>query len=378
MTEVFYVYIHRRGTSDGTVFYVGKGKGKRAWNFTQRSKLWKRVNEKHGTFVQIVATGLEEAASLQKEIELIQWYGRIDMKTGTLVNHTDGGEGTTGHVHTEEYKRNASSRTTGLRSPWHDPKIYTFLNIHSSVKEICKRVEMKQRHPSVHVDSLFSGMRESKGWVVEDIISDDDLFLVKNGCNDRTIWTFYNVDTEETIKSYQAIFRKDNPDVIIESLMSGFPSKRWVVVELVDALTIERIRNNYCGDYSLVADTKEYEFYNMKTAEVFKGTRHAFHKTFNVRLRELFNNKPRGVQEKGWCFLENKDEAMKTTGIDFNVYTFVHKDGQTFTGTRVEFKKEHGFSIKPIFGNTTKSQINGWRRVIDVELLTCNSTEIVL
>ena len=42
----------------------------------------------------------EEA--IEKEKEFVKLYGRIDNKTGILVNMTDGGEGTLGVIHSEE------------------------------------------------------------------------------------------------------------------------------------------------------------------------------------------------------------------------------------------------------------------------------------
>jgi hypothetical protein len=44
-------------------------------------------------------------------------YGRIDKKTGTLANLTDGGEGTIGAVRSEEYRKNVSKSLTGKKIP---------------------------------------------------------------------------------------------------------------------------------------------------------------------------------------------------------------------------------------------------------------------
>ena len=41
MKNDFYVYIHKR-QSDGIVFYVGKGRGKRAYYFHERNDHWKK------------------------------------------------------------------------------------------------------------------------------------------------------------------------------------------------------------------------------------------------------------------------------------------------------------------------------------------------
>ena len=96
MESIFYVYEHL--TANGEVFYVGKGSKDRAWNTDSRSKFWTRVYKKHGRTVRIVEDGMTEAAAFALEIELIAFYGRRDEGTGTLVNLTSGGEGSSGLI----------------------------------------------------------------------------------------------------------------------------------------------------------------------------------------------------------------------------------------------------------------------------------------
>lgn len=93
-----YVYVHLRA-SDNSVFYVGKGRGKRAWVSGRRSSYWKRTVAKHGLVVQIIAAGLNEPCAFSIECMVIAKYGRTN-----LVNLTDGGEGTAGHVVTDAAK----------------------------------------------------------------------------------------------------------------------------------------------------------------------------------------------------------------------------------------------------------------------------------
>ena len=92
----FYVYVHRK-VSNGEVFYVGKGKLDRAWNKVARSRYWKAIASKHGFSVEIIQDGMQEWWAFELEIELIQKYGREN-----LCNLTDGGDGSSGHFHSEE------------------------------------------------------------------------------------------------------------------------------------------------------------------------------------------------------------------------------------------------------------------------------------
>lgn len=84
----FYVYIHRRKT-DNKIYYVGKGSGSRAWNFSNRNKFWHNVHNKHGTLVEIVFDNLSEDESLQVEIDTILEFKYFGFN---LVNQSSGGE----------------------------------------------------------------------------------------------------------------------------------------------------------------------------------------------------------------------------------------------------------------------------------------------
>ena len=84
----FYVYLHKRAT-DGSVFYVGKGTGRRSTEFNKsRSAHWKNIASKNGVVVELYATGLQEWYALELEIQIIAYYGRDN-----LCNMTDGGDG---------------------------------------------------------------------------------------------------------------------------------------------------------------------------------------------------------------------------------------------------------------------------------------------
>jgi hypothetical protein len=95
----FYVYLYMR--DDGTPYYVGKGKGKRAWNRTARA-VSPPVNDEK---IKIVAHRLSEFEAFLLEVKLVERYGRIDLGTGILRNGTRGGEGSAGHVPTKERRQ---------------------------------------------------------------------------------------------------------------------------------------------------------------------------------------------------------------------------------------------------------------------------------
>lgn len=102
-----YVYIHRRA-SDGTVFYVGKGKGRRAWSSHSRSRYWRFVAKKHGFNPTILRNEMPEHCALSLERAVITAIGK-----DKLTNATDGGGGITGWRHSDEAKRKISEASKG-------------------------------------------------------------------------------------------------------------------------------------------------------------------------------------------------------------------------------------------------------------------------
>ena len=91
------LYIHRKKTNN-EIFYVGIGSPNRAFNLHEqaRSSFWKRTVDKYGVIVEVLETGLTKEEAVRKEIALIRKIGRRDLDEGTLVNHTDGGDGVSG------------------------------------------------------------------------------------------------------------------------------------------------------------------------------------------------------------------------------------------------------------------------------------------
>ena len=99
---IYYVYLHKRNDTN-CVFYVGKGKNKRAWSKGSRNKHWKHITEKHGYSIEIIKSNLTESQAFEEEIITINTYG-----ISNLVNMTIGGNTSTGYVHTEATRQKQS------------------------------------------------------------------------------------------------------------------------------------------------------------------------------------------------------------------------------------------------------------------------------
>lgn len=63
---LFYTYLHRRA-SDNLPFYIGKGKGDRAYRTNHRNPYWHRTVRKHGLTVEVLAHWLTEAEAFEHE-----------------------------------------------------------------------------------------------------------------------------------------------------------------------------------------------------------------------------------------------------------------------------------------------------------------------
>jgi hypothetical protein len=138
---MFYVYALTDPRNSDRFFYIGKGTKSRAQHHLRRSTNSEN-NSKQATVKAIRNDGFEpgviklfenltEQEALDKEIELIALYGRKDLGLGHLTNLTNGGEGTSGHKHTEETKKkmreavrpNKGKKLRTPRTPEHTAKV---------------------------------------------------------------------------------------------------------------------------------------------------------------------------------------------------------------------------------------------------------------
>ena len=153
-------------------FYIGKGKGNRAQHHLMNCSLSSK-SHKNNKIKAIKFAGLEpiilikkrnltEKQALNTEVSLIDKIGRSNLKTGPLTNLTDGGEGTSGKITTDECKAKLSAAAKAkpkeywlaqrqLRNPVPTKKEKarrkTFSKIRSGIKQseelIAKRVEAR-------------------------------------------------------------------------------------------------------------------------------------------------------------------------------------------------------------------------------------------
>ena len=114
---MFYSYFWLR--ENGTPYYVGKGKGKRAF-LTNKHSVKRPLDDSY----VLVQNYESEEEAFEAEKFFISFYGRADLGTGCLRNYTDGGEGISGLVRSDEHARKISDAKKGIQPKWINPKGY--------------------------------------------------------------------------------------------------------------------------------------------------------------------------------------------------------------------------------------------------------------
>ena len=147
----FYTYAYLR--TDGTPYYIGKGKKDRAWQdhrYKSRDSTYMMgVYTPENNRIVIMESMLTEIGAFALERRYIRWYGRKDNKTGILHNRTDGGDGVYGYVATEKTREKLSKANTGKKQ---------------SSEEIERKIQRQkgQKHTSERTEKRADAMRGRK------------------------------------------------------------------------------------------------------------------------------------------------------------------------------------------------------------------------
>ena len=97
----YYTYAYLR--EDKTPYYIGKGKGLRIYSTNRRIK-----PPKDKSRIIYLKQNLTEKEAFRHEIYMIAVFGRKDLGTGILINMTNGGDGPSGRIVSEETRRKLS------------------------------------------------------------------------------------------------------------------------------------------------------------------------------------------------------------------------------------------------------------------------------
>lgn len=128
MGSNFYVYVYKdpislipfyvgKGTASRMMFHIGAARQKRKGKTELACIRYCRKLLKSGLepIIEKIIDNIDEQEAFNLEVHYIKLYGRIDNKSGTLLNNTDGGEGSSGLIqskdHIEKRVRKLKGRT---------------------------------------------------------------------------------------------------------------------------------------------------------------------------------------------------------------------------------------------------------------------------
>lgn len=174
----FYVYQYR-DPRNNEVIYIGKGQGGRAYhhltrchNPILRGKIQHIREQNLEPIIEFVLENATEEYAHFIEETFIAAYGRINLGTGTLCNFTDGGEGTSGMIISEEHRKRigdaAQNRTPeALRrisesSKNRRPSAETIKKRSESMRNRIVSEETRQKQAEIARNRVFSDETRNK------------------------------------------------------------------------------------------------------------------------------------------------------------------------------------------------------------------------
>lgn len=282
----YYVYLYLR-ESDGTPYYIGKGKGKRYKKNHRHINI--PPNEDNIVFVKKNMTN-EEACLL--EIELISKYGRKDLGTGNLLNQTCGGDGgdtskSEGYQKFYEekmlnkdsdYIKNLSERMKENNPMWrqdvydkcHNPEVYA--KISEALKGKTKSEDHKQKlREALLLQSEEISKRTSDLWENEEYKSKVSMGMyekidqLKNMSEDE----FYEWISDKNLLSYDTVRKYERPNARVFSIVKHFGKVEEFYSEYFDRQKIENEKKRSPCQYYKNSSDQEFREW-IKTQKLYR------------------------------------------------------------------------------------------------------------
>lgn len=305
----YYVYLHKK--LNGEVFYVGKGKGRRAFKNNRRSTLWNYTKDKYGLQIEIYEDNLSESEALSLEMELIKQFGRIDIGTGCLVNFTDGGDTT--NLSPIARKKISEKQKERYSNPEEKEKL---------VERLTGRESKRKLNP-------YLILGKESGEILEGYLS-DLISVLGNGSRQRLL-----------------------------NLISGRIKSTGGWVLNPEKEKFEEIKNNR-------KDKRIYDFISLNNS--FSGTKAEFTSFIGIKTSPLFVGIGRKRIVKGWAVVRDGESRehvldMLHEGCTPRYFFFNDEKSKYFIGTSKEFSKEFNIkfsSLSDMFRKSNPRKVHGW------------------
>lgn len=355
------MYLHRNKTT-GKVFYVGKGKCRRAWECANRSAFWSKTVRKYGHTIEIVLDNLQEWYAFELEAELILKYGRRNNNTGCLVNLTNGGEGESGKVYTEEQRKRMSDSQKGELSHSFDHTVYKYYNVFSGETLECLRSEFESKTGCQHSRTRYShynGWADPKHCTTEFIERITSKHSGKYSPHISSVLrNFVNLETLQctpmTVSEFIQLTGKNPSNLLDKNLSNIRTLAGYTTKELIDKFTIEKIQ---AGNRSIDV----HSFTNIITGLSHVGTVEQLSCVLELPqewLTRLIRNN--SVSTCGWRLTSCTNKIPPYLIVS----EFIHKDGRYFKGVRLAFKKKYDLDPAQLFRASNKAgTYKGWSLV---------------
>lgn len=145
---IYYVYAYLR--EDYTPYYIGKGKGDRAYYHRNKYDI---KPPKDKSRIIIIQDNLTEVYAFILERYYIRWFGRKDNNTGILRNFTDGGEGSSGKIISQSTRN----------------KLSEFQKVFQTGRKHTPETKNKIRNSKIGIpQSQDHILKKSKEWIIID------------------------------------------------------------------------------------------------------------------------------------------------------------------------------------------------------------------